>query len=222
MQAFSIDDSSTTEIDDALSVQGLGTGTITLGIHIAAPALALQPGTPLDQVARQRLSTVYMPGYKITMLPDDVVQAYTLQEGRDCPAVSLYASFDEASLAAQGWETRLERVPIRANLRHDQLDAHLSEDWLEGAACAGNVPEPAAHLRAELSFLWRLARHLKAQREVARGKPETFNRPDYNFRLVGHDGSEPTGTEGCTTMTLGMIPTMTTGAKLLIGCQLRL
>lgn len=195
VQAFSIDDSSTTEIDDALSVQGLGTGTITLGIHIAAPGLALQPGTPLDQVARQRLSTVYMPGYKITMLPDEVVQAYTLQEGRDCPAVSLYASFDEASLAAKGWETRLERVPIRANLRHDQLDAHLSEAWLEGAAATASVPEPAAHLRAELGFLWRLARHLKAQREVARGKPETFSRPDYNFRLVGHDGSEPTGNE---------------------------
>lgn len=195
VQAFSIDDSSTTEIDDALSVQGLGTGTVTLGIHIAAPALAVQPGTPLDQVARQRLSTVYMPGYKITMLPDEVVQAYTLQEGRDCPAVSLYASFDEASLASKGWETRLERVPIRANLRHDQLDAHLTESWLEGGPAAAGVPEPAAHLRAELCFLWRLARHLKAQREVARGKPETFNRPDYNFRLAGHDGSEPTGQE---------------------------
>src|SRR6185295_18933586 len=72
--AFSVDDSSTTEIDEALSVQGLGTGAVTVGIHIAAPGLALQPATPLDNVARQRLSTVYMPGYKITMLPDDVVQ----------------------------------------------------------------------------------------------------------------------------------------------------
>ena len=36
-QAFSIDDSQTTEIDDALSVQGLGTGTVTFGVHIAAP-----------------------------------------------------------------------------------------------------------------------------------------------------------------------------------------
>ena len=81
VQAYSIDDSQTTEIDDALSVQGLGTGTVTLGIHIAAPALALKPGDAIDQLGRQRLSTVYMPGYKITMLPDDVVQTYTLQEG---------------------------------------------------------------------------------------------------------------------------------------------
>ncbi|HSV82212.1 MAG TPA: RNB domain-containing ribonuclease, partial [Ramlibacter sp.] len=59
VQAFSVDDSSTTEIDDALSVQGLGSGTVTVGVHIAAPGLALQNGGPLDQLARQRLSTVY-------------------------------------------------------------------------------------------------------------------------------------------------------------------
>jgi exoribonuclease-2 len=195
VQAFSIDDSSTTEIDDALSVQGLGTGTVTVGIHIAAPGLALQPGTPIDQVARQRLSTVYMPGHKITMLPDEVVQAYTLLEGRDCPAVSLYVAFDEQSLVVKETQTRLERVPIAANLRHDQLDAHVTEDWLEGGVQAAAVPPPAADLREPLSFLWRLARHLKSLRELVRGKPETFNRPDYNFRLLDHEGGEPQGTE---------------------------
>ncbi len=196
VQAYSIDDSQTTEIDDALSVQGLGTGTVTLGIHIAAPALALKPGDAIDQLGRNRLSTVYMPGYKITMLPDDVVQTYTLQEGRDCPAVSLYATFDEATLALQNTETRVERVPIAANLRHDQLDAIVTEAWLndDSFTHAAGVVEPAMP-RAQLALLFRLAQHLKAQREVVRGKPETFNRPDYNFRLVGNEGAEPKGHE---------------------------
>ena len=196
VQAYSIDDSQTTEIDDALSVQGLGAGTVTLGIHIAAPALALKPGDAIDQLGRQRLSTVYMPGYKITMLPDDVVQSYTLQEGRDCPAVSLYATFDETTLALQHTETRVERVPIAANLRHDQLDAIVTEAWLndDSFTHAAGVVEPAMP-RAELAFMFRLAQHLKAQREVVRGKPENFNRPDYNFRLVGNDGQEPKGDE---------------------------
>jgi exoribonuclease-2 len=195
VQAFSIDDSSTTEIDDALSVRGLGSGEVVVGVHITAPGLALQPGSPLDQVARGRLSTVYMPGHKITMLPDDVVQSYTLLEGRDCPAVSLYATFDEASLLLKSSETKLERVPIVANLRHDLLDAHIDEAWLEDPAKPGSAPEPAARLREPLSFLYRLATPLKAQREVVRGKPETFNRPDYNFRLADRDGSEPRGDE---------------------------
>jgi len=193
--AFSIDDSQTTEIDDALSLQGLGSGSVTLGIHIAAPGLAVAPEGPIDQVARTRLSTVYMPGHKITMLPDDVVQAYTLMAGRDCPAVSLYISFDEATLAVTHSRTALERVPIALNLRHDQLDSVITEAWLAGDAPANDAPAEIAALQPSLAFLFRLALHLKAQREVVRGKPENFTRPDYTFRLEGMSGDEPQGDE---------------------------
>jgi exoribonuclease-2 len=198
VRAYSIDDSATTEIDDALSVQGLGTGTVTVGVHIAAPALAVQRGDPVDNVSRTRLSTVYMPGYKITMLPDEVVRRYTLQEGRACPAVSLYVAFKEDTLQVLGHDTRLERVPIAHNLRHDQIDHAVTEQWLEDPAFQPTEPEPAPlnpTLRQELAFLFRLARHLKAQREVVRGKPETFNRPDYTFKLIGNEGAEPHGRE---------------------------
>ena len=196
VQAYSIDDSQTTEIDDALSVQGLGTGSVVLGIHIAAPGLAIVPGTPLDQLGRSRLSTVYMPGYKITMLPDEVVQIYTLDEGRANPAVSLYVTVNEATLEITGTETRLERVPVVANLRHDQLDHIVTEAWLQDPSIQiENTPQRLLDVRDQLSFLHRLAQSLKAQREVVRGKPENFNRPDYNFRLVGNQGAEPTGHE---------------------------
>jgi len=196
VQAFSIDDSATTEIDDALSVEGLGEGTVTIGIHIAAPGLAVQRDSAVDNVGRARLSTVYMPGYKLTMLPDEVVQRYTLQEGRDCPAVSLYVALDETTLEIRGHETRLERVPIAHNLRHDQLDTVVTTEWLQNPELEHqNGAQPLSNLRDQLSFLYRLALHLKAQREVVRGKPETFNRPDYTFKLVGNDGAEPTGQE---------------------------
>lgn len=196
VQAYSIDDSQTTEIDDALSVQGLGTGTVVLGIHIAAPGLAIQPGSAIDQLGRARLSTVYMPGYKITMLPDEVVQTYTLDEGRANPAVSLYVTIDEATLEFKSSETKLERVHVAANLRHDQLDSVVTEEWLTNPAFEHqNDPQRLSDLRGQLSFLYRLAKELKARREVVRGKPENFNRPDYNFRLVGNNGAEPTGNE---------------------------
>jgi exoribonuclease II len=193
VQAFSIDDSATTEIDDALSVQGLGQGEVVFGIHIAAPGLALGPDSALDRIARERLSTVYMPGGKLTMLPEAVVQAYTLAEGRDCPALSLYLRFDESSLELRGSETRIEQVPIAANLRLDKLEGVVTE-----ASLCGEAPADYAFAQ-ELGFTHRLARHLKAQRELARGKPELFNRPDYNFRLQGgsapSDGTEPDGSE---------------------------
>ena len=194
VQAFSIDDSHTTEIDDALSLQGLGSGTVTVGIHIAAPGLALTPGSAIDQLGRSRLSTVYMPGYKITMLPDSVVQAYTLIEGRACPAVSLYVTFSEDTLEVQHTETRLERVNILANLRHDQLDQTITREWLE--ADQADTPADLPVDRATLAFFWRLAQTLKARREVVRGKPETFNRPDYSFKLDRpSNDAPPTGEE---------------------------
>ena len=200
VQAFSIDDSATTEIDDALSVSGLGSGTVTLGIHIAAPGLAVQRDDPIDQLGSQRLSTVYMPGFKITMLPDEVVQRFTLMAGRDCAAVSLYAAINEETLEIIATDTRLERVPIAHNLRHDQLDDVVTVEWLalaetDTAAIHKNAQKPLSDLHGQLSFLYRLAKNLKAAREVVRGKPETFNRPDYNFRLVGNDHREPTGQE---------------------------
>jgi exoribonuclease-2 len=192
VKAFSIDDSSTTEIDDALSVGGLGSGTITLGIHIAAPGLAVLPGSAVDVVGRARMSTVYMPGYKLTMLPNDVVEAYTLQEGRNCPALSLYLTLDETTLEITGSVTRLEQVPIVSNLRHDALDSTFTEAFFEAAQLSPPADVPWG---IELAFLHRLARHLKARREVVRGKPENFNRPDYNFKLDNPSGQEPRGDE---------------------------
>jgi exoribonuclease-2 len=101
----------------------------------------------------QRLSTVYMPGYKITMLPDEVVQIYTLDEGRANPAVSLYVTLDEATLEITGTETRLERVPVVANLRHDQLDHIVTEAWLTDPSIQiENTPQRLLDVREQLSF----------------------------------------------------------------------
>ena len=213
VSACSIDDSSTTEIDDALSVQGLGSGSVTVGIHIAAPALAMAPGDAIDALARERLSTVYMPGHKITMLPDALVQSFTLTQGRACPALSLYVSFDEQSLAVTATQTLLERVPIAANLRHDALDPLIDLDWLAQIGPDREAGLPDSMNRPQLAFLHRLALHLKAQREVVRGKPENFNRPDYNFRLVPAPGAAP-GADGPSGEEAVQITTRRRGAPL--------
>ena len=167
-----------------------------MGIHIAAPGLAITPGGELDKLGRARLSTVYMPGYKITMLPDDVVHIYTLDEGRSNPAVSLYVQINEETLETVSSETRLERVPVEVNFRYDKLDHIVTEEWLTDSSIqVENTPDSLQGKRKELTFLQRWSKFLKANREVVRGKPENFNRPDYNFRLVGNDGAEPNGSE---------------------------
>jgi exoribonuclease-2 len=166
-QAISIDDVATTEIDDAFSVRPLANGNIEIGIHIAAPAVAIARGSPLDAIARKRLSTVYMPGRKITMLPDAVLDRFTLRAGTTPPALALYVE-TTADGSPLRYETRLERVRIAANLR---LDA-ISEAFVAPAS----LGEP--EWTEELRLLWRLAQRL----EAARGKSETV-RSEYTFRI---------------------------------------
>ena len=154
--AFSLDDIGTTEIDDAFSVRRTGPAALRIGIHIAAPALGFGPGSALDAIARERLCTAYMPGRKFTMLPEDVIAAYSLDHGAAQPAVSLYFDVSEANGSVQHAGTRLERVPIAANLRHAQYD-RLNEAFEQGAS-AGLAYED------ELRALWRVACALEAKR----------------------------------------------------------
>jgi exoribonuclease-2 len=178
VKAFSIDDVTTTEIDDAFSVVRLDDGKIRVGIHIAAPGLAVKRDDAIDAIARQRLSTVYMPGDKITMLPDVVVNAFTLAEGRACPAVSLYTTLDPQDWSVTATETKAELVPIAANLRHNDLDALVTEDNLANGA--GEYP-----FKDEIALLWQWAQVLEqgrmAKRESFGLKPEQNNRVDFNF-----------------------------------------
>jgi exoribonuclease-2 len=172
--AFSMDDEATTEIDDALSVQWLDDGSIRVGIHIAAPALGIAPGSELDKVARERLSTVYYPGSKITMLPEALIHHYTLGETHDCPALSLYVNV-APDLRVLGTETLLEMVHIADNLRHETLEVQFNDATLR------NPGTPDYPYRRELEWL----RDFAAVLEAGRGKADTVDRVDYNFKVDG-------------------------------------
>jgi len=184
VQAFSIDDESTTEIDDALSVTPLEGGRWRIGIHIAAPALALAHDSPLDLLARERMSSVYMPGDKITMLPDPVVARYSLDAGREVAALSLYLDVSADGSDIEASHSRIERVPIAANLRHEQVSAQVTE-----AALASDDAARDLHFGPALRVLWRVTLASVARRERMRGKPEPRFRADFSFRIDrGPDG----------------------------------
>ena len=168
--AFSIDDASTTEIDDAFSVTRLSNGNWEVGIHIAAPALGIPPGSALDEIAVERLSTVYIPGSKITMLPDTAIERYTLVAGKSCPALSMYLEL-APDYALQSSRSIIERVNVNANLRHDTLEPLFNTTSLR----LDNTDYP---FKQELGVLWALANRL----EKLRGKQDDIQqRVDYNF-----------------------------------------
>jgi exoribonuclease-2 len=151
-----------------------------VGIHIAAPALGVAPDSPLDEAAKDRLSTVYHPAGKITMLPEPVIDQSTLAELHDCPAVSLYLTLAPDTLIILASETRLERIHIAANVRLDVLETTFTEEAL--SAGTGGYPH-----RAELDLLWRFAVTLEAGRGKSNGKVENGlpEKVDYNFQVDG-------------------------------------
>jgi len=178
VRAFSIDDATTTEIDDAFSVDD-DQGQLRIGIHIAAPALGIPRGSEVDLAARERMSTVYLPGDKITMLPAIWVDTFTLAAGRVAPVVSLYLWCDPDTLEIERSETRVEAVGIAANLRHDQLDPLFNAESLAAGPSGFEWCE-------ELLALYRLARRL----EQARGRNADTqpDRVDYSFEVEPGDG----------------------------------
>ena len=167
---FSIDDDSTTEVD-ALSVQNLPDGGRRIGIHIAAPALAVQAGDAMEKIIFQRQSTAYFPGGKITMLPDEWVAAFSLDEGKTQPAVSIYFDVD-AEWRVGRPECKIERIAIADNLRIQTIEPHFNrETGLEG----GN----AFPHHDDLAWFYRLAVELQKQR----GKYEPDRPPQYDYGI---------------------------------------
>lgn len=173
VEAFSIDDSTTTEIDDAFSIKQLADGNTQVGIHIAAPALGIGLDSALDKEVMQRLSTVYMPGNKVTMLPEAAIRPFSLDAGEIKPVLSLYLTV-QPDLTIIQRDTKVERIKIADNLRHDELEPYFNETTLE--ADSGHA------YWSKLLFLFNLAESL----EKLRGKHDP-NKPiqiDYNFYVI--------------------------------------
>lgn len=171
--AFSIDDESTTEVDDALSLTDLGNGSKRVGIHIAAPSLAVAQGDKMEKNIMERLSTVYFPGGKITMLPENWIAAFSLDAGAYRPAVSIY--FDVDSEFNVGEPTcKIEAVNIAENLRIQAIEPHFNAET--GLDEAGEMM--FAH-HQDLIWFHQFAVAL----QKARGKYEPDRAPQYDYSI---------------------------------------
>ncbi len=175
VECFSIDDATTTEIDDAFSLEHLANANTRVGIHIAAPSLGVPADSSLDAIVLSRLSTVYMPGNKITMLPESVVKPFSLDAGEIKPALSLYLEITPA-FEIVAHETKLEQIKIAANLRHDAIEPFFNANTLE--------TDSGHPYWTKLKLLFNLAEQL----EIARGKADPNRAPQIDYNFYVNDG----------------------------------
>ena len=171
--AFSIDDESTTEVDDALSLTDLGNGMKRVGIHIAAPSLAIKQGDKMEKNIMERLSTVYFPGGKITMLPENWITAFSLDAGAYRPSISIYFDVDnEFNVGAP--TCKIEAVNIAENLRIQSIEPHFNAET--GLDEAGEMM--FVH-HQDLIWFYQFAIAL----QKARGKYESDRAPQYDYSI---------------------------------------
>ncbi len=169
---LTIDDETTLEVDDALSIDERDDGLVEVGIHIADPCAFIAVGDPVDVEARARGTTYYFPEGKLLMLPSVLSEgAASLVEGTDRPALSFLVTVN-AEGKIVGNEIVRSIVRVAARLGYDEVDATLRS----GAGPHGDL-------------LTRLAA-VASRREAARraNGAIAFRTPDTEIR-VAQDGS---------------------------------
>ncbi|MBD0362772.1 MAG: RNB domain-containing ribonuclease, partial [Coleofasciculus sp. C3-bin4] len=96
LKVYTIDDESTQEIDDGLSLEYLDNGSQRLWMHIADPTRLVRPGDELDLEARRRSTTLYLPTGMIPMFPPELATGpMSLVQGNVCRALSFGVVLDE-------------------------------------------------------------------------------------------------------------------------------
>ena len=125
LKVCTIDDESTTEIDDGLSIEYLEDGTAKIWIHIADPTRIVEPGDELDLEARRRSTSLYLPTGMVPMFPPELATGpMSLVQGQVCSALSFGVILDEAG-GIQSYEIHPSLIKPTYRLTYDDVDEML-------------------------------------------------------------------------------------------------
>ena len=149
LHTYTIDDASTRDIDDALSVEFWSEEEIKLWIHIADPSCWVQWGDPLDLEARRRGTSVYLPERVIPMFPPELSTGLmSLVQGEVRPALSFGIRLG-CDGAVRNYEICLSQIQVNYRLTYDDADEMLEL----GAEAQLTAIARAAQWR----YAWRMA-----------------------------------------------------------------
>lgn len=125
LKVYTIDDESTREIDDGLSLETLDDGRTRLWIHIADPTRWLLPGDDIDLEARRRCTTVYLPTGMIPMFPEALATGpMSLRQGKLCCALSFGVILSEAG-AVEAYDICTSQIKPTYRLTYEDVDEML-------------------------------------------------------------------------------------------------
>lgn len=125
LKVCTIDDESTTEIDDGLSIEYLDNGTAKIWVHIADPTRLVEPEDELDLEARRRSTSLYLPTGMVSMFPTELATGpMSLVEGQVCCALSFGVVLDRTG-GIQEYEIHSSLIKPTYRLTYDDVDEML-------------------------------------------------------------------------------------------------
>ncbi len=125
LSTITIDGQSTLDFDDAISIEREGDG-FRLWVHVTDVSHFLEKGSPVDEEALARGSSIYMPDKRIPMVPRPLAEDLcSLKEGQDRRAISITARLDHS---ARVLEYEIFPSIIRVNRQMTYYDSNLIVD----------------------------------------------------------------------------------------------
>ncbi|MFO0873835.1 MAG: VacB/RNase II family 3'-5' exoribonuclease [Phycisphaerales bacterium] len=156
---FTIDPPDAKDYDDAISIEHIASnGHWRLGVHIADVSHFVPPGSALDEEARARGNSVYLPRLVLPMLPEALSNGVcSLQEGVVRFTKSAFIEFDAKGRVES---QRLASTVIRSAKRLTYLEAQALID--------GRLDEARRHAKTEPSYTDQLIDALRSSDRLAR------------------------------------------------------
>ena len=173
-----IDSASTEDMDDALYVAQTSEGELQLTVAIADPTAWIAEGSKLDEAAKIRAFTNYLPGFNIPMLPRELSDDLcSLRANEVRPALVCRMTLDADGAIKDNIEFFAATIESKAKLAYDDVS-----DWLENT---GNWQPTNDAIAAQIRLLQRVSQ-LRAQ--WRQNHALVFkDRPDYRF-VLGEKG----------------------------------
>ncbi|GGL74999.1 hypothetical protein GCM10010840_11340 [Deinococcus aerolatus] len=153
---FTVDGRDAKDFDDAIHIQPTPEGTFVVGVHIADVSHYVQEGTPLDEEAYARATSVYLPGRVLPMLPEHLSNGVcSLVPNQD--RLTLTALIE---LSAEGEILDVKIAPSvinsKARLTYDEVQAY--------SEATATLPDAARNLEGDLHLLLKITTKLRQRR----------------------------------------------------------
>ncbi|HKI57932.1 MAG TPA: ribonuclease R [Trueperaceae bacterium] len=159
VNTFTIDGQDAKDFDDALSLERLNgggkDGLLRVGVHIADVSYYVAESTSLDAEARERATSVYLPGSTLPMLPESLSNGIcSLVEAEPRLALSVFVD------VTRGGEVK----GVRFRETVIQSDARLTYEQVQEYSDGGRLPHGKRKLERDIKVLINLSQELRKER----------------------------------------------------------